>query len=54
MWIYFVVFLFLIIIIAYCIKNKVTIKFKSFFKKGFKLIDNHYGCYCATGKQGSR
>lgn len=43
----------LIILVFYIIKNKVVIHITSFFKKGFKLKNNKFGCYCATGKQGS-
>jgi len=42
-----------VIIAFYLIKNKVVIHLPSFFKKGFKLSSNKFGCYCATGKQGS-
>lgn len=42
----------LIFIIFYCIKNRVRIDLKSFTKKGIKLEDNIYGCYCYVGKQG--
>lgn len=41
----------LIIIIFYLVKNKVVIHLPSFFKKGFQLTSNKFGCYCATGKQ---
>lgn len=46
-----VLFFVIILIITYLVKNKVVIRIKSFFKKGFKLIKDSYGCYCATGKQ---
>ena len=43
----------LIITLLYqCFTHKVHIKFKSFFKKGFKKFDNDFGLYCFTGKQG--
>lgn len=44
----FIICILLIIVIAYCIKNHVVIHFKSFFKKGFKLKNNKYGCYSFT------
>lgn len=38
--------------IVYMIKNKIRIDFASFFRKGFKKINDKYGCYCWIGKQG--
>lgn len=32
--------------------NHLKIDFKSFFRRGFKKIDNDFGLYCYTGKQG--
>ena len=32
--------------------SKIHIDFKTFFKKGFKKLDNAFGLYCYTGKQG--
>lgn len=51
------IFLIFVIMLALCIvlylfKNHVRINFKSFFKKGFKLIKDKFGCYCWCGKQG--
>ena len=40
------------IIIIYVIKNKIKIKFKTFFKKGFKVVRGQFGVYCYCGKQG--
>ena len=45
-------FIIIIAIVIYLVKNKVHINFKSFFRKGFKLIKDKYGCYCWCGKQG--
>lgn len=42
-----------ICIIAFFIKNKIRIKWKSFFKKGIHLKGGKYGVYCYCGKQGS-
>lgn len=46
----------LIIIVAILIlkiyQEKIHIDFKSFFKKGFKKVDNKFGLFCYTGKQG--
>ena len=48
--------LLIIIVIILCIfaikQSKIHIDFKSFFKKGFKKIDNKFGLFCYTGKQG--
>lgn len=42
-----------ILLILFAIKQqKIHIDFKSFFKKGFKKIDNKFGLFCYTGKQG--
>lgn len=40
------------IIIFNIYQKKIHIDFKSFFKKGFKKIDNQFGLFCYTGKQG--
>lgn len=45
--------LFLIILIYYLFTNKVRIKFKTFFHKGFVPYTGKYGVYCYVGKQGS-
>jgi len=50
----FFIFFFLFIFIAlYCYRLKLFIDFPSFFKRGFKKIDNAFGVYCYCGKQGS-
>ena len=43
---------FIIFIIYYCIHNKVKIKIKTFFKRGFKVKKGVYGIYCYVGFQG--
>lgn len=40
------------ILIFYMIKNKVKIKVKTFFKRGFKVAKGIYGIYCYCGFQG--
>lgn len=47
------IFLFLIILIIYCIKSHVKIKWRTFLKKGFKPNRGKFGVYCYCGKQGS-
>ena len=49
----YIFYLFIIVAIAFCIKNKIKINFISFFKKGFKPIRGKFGVYCYCGKQGS-
>lgn len=48
-------FIFLFIIIyffIFCFNNKLHISWKTFFKKGFPKIDDLFGLYVYTGKQG--
>lgn len=45
-----IIFLF----IKFIIIDKVHIDLASFFKKGFAKVDNAFGLYCYTGKQGKR
>ena len=44
---------FIIILFFYFRSLHLSIDFKSLFKKGFKKIDNYFGLYCYTGKQGT-
>lgn len=48
------IFLLLIIaiMIIYMIKNKLIIRFDTFFRKGFEKKDDKFGIYCFDGKQG--
>lgn len=41
-----------IFFVFFIFNNKIHIDFKSFFKRGFKKIDNDFGLFCYTGKQG--
>ena len=50
MWVFFIIIV--VLFVAICIHNGVSIDFKSFFRRGFKKIDNDFGLYCYTGKQG--
>lgn len=43
---------FFVYFMLYIIKNQIRVDFKSFFRKGFKKIDNKFGLFCYTGKQG--
>lgn len=53
MTIFLVITGFIICLLAmYIAKNKINIDFKSFFKKGFKKLDNKFGLFLYTGKQG--
>lgn len=42
----------LFLLLYFIFVNKIHIDFKSFFRKGFKKIDNAFGLFCYTGKQG--
>lgn len=47
--------IFIILIIIFYIlffKLKLYIDFKTFFRRGFKKVDNAFGLFCYTGKQG--
>lgn len=46
-WILLILIVFFLYII---VVKKVKIDIKSFFKKGFKKIDNAFGVYCFTRK----
>lgn len=53
MKVFLILLLLFVLYIAYIIKsNNLSIDFKSFFKKGFKKLDNQFGLFCYTGKQG--
>ena len=41
------------VFMLYIIKNHIRVDFPSFFKKGFKKLDNKFGLFCYTGKQGT-
>lgn len=42
----------IVLLIFYCISNKVKIKFKTFFQRGFTPSRGNFGIYCYDGKQG--
>ena len=48
----FIFGLLLVCLILFCITNKIRIKWKTFFKKGFKPARGIFGVYCYSGKQG--
>lgn len=49
----FILLLFIPFFVFYIIySKKLSIDFKTFFRKGFKKIDNAFGLFCYTGKQG--
>ena len=45
-----ILILLVILIIYLFVVKKLHIDFKSFFRKGFKKIDNAFGVYCFTRK----
>lgn len=49
-----IVFIVVLLILLWYFKFqlKLSIDLKSFFLKGFKKIDNQFGCFCYCGKQG--
>lgn len=47
------VFVLLIILVIFIIKNKIVIRFDTFFRKGFEKKNDKYGVYCFCGKQGT-
>lgn len=47
-----IVILFLLIIVFYCVNNKIHIKFKTFLRRGFAPKRGKFGVYCYCGKQG--
>lgn len=48
----FIIFLVIIILFVFLIRQKIKIKFKTFFQKGFSPEINQYGVYCYCAKQG--
>lgn len=40
--------------IFYIITNKIHINWDTFFRRGFKKLDNTFGLYCYVGKQRKR
>lgn len=48
----FIAIIILFIIIVYCVKNRLVVRFDTIFRKGFKKIDDKYGVRCWVGKQG--
>lgn len=48
-WIFIILFF---CFVLFFIRNKIKIKFKTFFKKGFRVNRGVFGVYCYCGKQG--
>lgn len=48
---YVIIFIVLVFFI-WLYRNKIKIKFKTFFRKGFAPVKGEYGVYCYCGKQG--
>lgn len=53
MYIYLFALIGVIALVVYFIKNKIKIKIKTFFKKGFKVQKGIFGIYCYCGFQGN-
>lgn len=41
-----------VFLLSYIFTNKIHVDWKSFFKRGFSKVDNDFGLFCYTGKQG--
>jgi len=48
----YIILLVIVIALIYCWKNKIRIKWPTFFKKGFAPKRGKFGVYCYCGKQG--
>lgn len=48
----FVFIIFLVMIVFYFIQNKIHIKIKTFFQRGYIKKESKFGVYCYVGKQG--
>ena len=48
----YIIYLILILLVFYIIKNHIKVKFKTFLRRGFTKTNNAYGVYCYCGKQG--
>lgn len=48
-----ILFILFIVFLVYIFKNKISIDFKSFLKRGFSARRGKFGVYCFCGKQGS-
>lgn len=51
--IYLIFFIIFVLVLRYFVSEKIHLNIPSFFKKGFKKMDDKYGVYCFCGKQGS-
>lgn len=52
MFLFIILFIISLLLIKIFIIEKVHVDFRTFFKKGFEKLDNKFGLYCYTGKQG--
>lgn len=48
----FIILILIVLVILFLANKKINIDFKTFLKKGFKKLDNKFGLYLYTGKQG--
>lgn len=49
----YLIYLFIIVIVAFFVRNKIKVDFKSFLHKGFTPNRGIFGIYCYCGKQGT-
>ena len=45
-------FIFIVVGLIFIIKNKIVIRFDTFFRKGFSKHDDKYGIYCFARETG--
>lgn len=48
----FIIFFIIILLFKFIFVDKVRVDAKTFLKKGFRKVDNAFGLFCYTGKQG--
>lgn len=49
----YLIILIIIILLVVMYQNKIKIKWRTFFHRGFKAMRGNFGIYCYTGKQGN-
>lgn len=49
---YIILFILALLLIKIFFVEKIHVDFRTFFKKGFEKLDDKFGLYCYTGKQG--
>lgn len=52
MYILYLILFIIAVLFFKCVQMKLSIDWKTFYRRGFQKIDNNYGIICYTGKQG--